>query len=220
MNPQEYHKWLGDVSKMADDVKKAGGEICETHNRFALLYLERMKIPSASESRESLMCNGFNYEYNQCKLVVGTVMLGIIHNPDFTNHQHLYHIKREANQKGWLLRHYDPISVDVGNISDVIEAAFGVVLGMAPRPCDVRICTQMGSPDLWKTAAPSDFIIDGDQEKESERLLSFGDTIKISRIAFAQEAKRYIVEHMKRPIDGADAVAFVKNVEMLLHERR
>jgi len=158
--------------------------------------------------------------------MVGTTLLGAALDPSFdlSNAPHLHYCQKLARDKGWIIRHWDPTEVSFPKCVAAISLAFHSTVGFMPRPSDIRICLQLGSPTLWADASPSDMLIghkEADMIFEATRAMLFArldppkkieelwagtiffadkkcsGTLQVSPKIFAQEIQRYIEEHMK-----------------------
>lgn len=206
---RSYDDFIKETQELIGKLNKDGVAPLEVHNRFALLYMQRMEFEPSDDDIE------FPGDYYQTKLLVGTSLLAMCHNPE--NKVSLDTIKRESHGKGWFLSHYDAKDVSLVRLIAVVNAAFANTIGYNPRPCDIRICLQMGSPTLWKKAKLDDFVLKHDQPSlEMERVQNFGTKIDTSEVAFSQELRKYIVEHMKFELPKEQELMLFKNIRASL----
>jgi hypothetical protein len=237
---KKYEETLGDVQRLADKYEKISGKRpIETYNRFALLYLNRIKLPKNSYKPDT------QPTYQECKLMVGTAMLAsaIDSKMDFNSIKELYYWQNLAKRSGWVLNHYDPIEVSFSKCVTAICFAFKSTTEYMPRASDIRICLQLGSPILWEKSGISDMIIGSSMEemlKEAGKAMSFigakppadieelwngtpfntsdeeselaSVTLTIAPVAFAQEVQRYIVEHWKFELNTEQKVNLSRNL--------
>lgn len=202
---RSYEDFLKETQEFVNKLSESGVPPVEVHNRFALFYLQRLEFEPSDDDIE------FPNDYYQTKLLVGTSLLALKHNPE--SKVHLHTVKEKSNKKGWFLSHYDARNINLVRLVAVVNAAFSSTMGYNPRPCDIRICIQMGSPTLWKEARVGDFILQHDKPAiEMERVQNFGTKIDISEVAFSQELRKYITEHMKFELPKQQELTLFKNI--------
>jgi hypothetical protein len=199
-----YEDYLREVNEMIEDLKGSGINPLEVHNRFALMYLERMELPPPTKDASHIIeAQEGRSSYQQCKLVVGTILMGMTQNKEAASPE-LSSLQEIAKDKGWVLRHYDPRTIERDRCIDIVGKAFRTTIGHFPRVCDIRICLQMGSPELWEKAKADDFVLSHNAEKETSRVSSFPEKIAVAEVAFAHELIKYIEEHMKFELANHD----------------
>jgi hypothetical protein len=206
---RSYDDFIKETQELFNQLNDSGVSPVEVHNRFALFYMQRLDFEPSDDDVE------FPDDYYKTKLIVGTALLAQAQNPD--SDVKLHTIKKKSHEKGWFLNHYDAKDVSLVRLIAVVNAAFGNTIGYNPRPCDIRICLQMGSPTLWKNAKVDDFVLKHDRPgPEMERVQNFGTKVDISEVAFSQELRKYIVEHMKFELPKEQELMLFKNIRASL----
>jgi len=232
---ENYEDFLKENNEMVQKLIEKGIQPVETHNRFGLLYIDRLKLKKSNYKPERA------WGYRDCKLMVGTTLLSAVHNPghDLNAAGHMYYCQQLARKNGWVIRHYGTINASFSKCVGAITIAFTSATKHVPRPSDIRICLQLGSPTLWKDALPGDMLIGHKGEDmlvEAARAMSFvhldppteiielwagtpfneksscDATISISPRTFAQEIQKYIEEHMKYEMDSEMRVNLVRYI--------
>lgn len=208
---------LAEMQQIANELAAHGIPTSEVHNRAAVLWLHDLEITRsiAPKSMEGLDLKTIDYQ--AFKLVVGTILNGIIHGGLELNKSlpNLRWLQDHAIDKGYRVQFIgSPVQVRAASFIESMCSSHAITTGLEMRAGDMRVLIQYLNPVTWSRRKMEGFIIGNDKqiEEENEIVRLVGEPkIKVLSVypkVFAEEFQRYIGEHFKVEFSISDKIVW------------
>jgi len=136
-----------------DLIEFGDNDVREVHNRFALQWLDRIQFDDVEEQPYN------NTSYKHIKLMTGTTLLPVKSEDEIKSNGLLKFTQRVARERGFMDSFDHPVlNVKMDHLTQWIQGGLAAILGVMPRPYDIRVVMQMSCPRLWNSAKHHDYI--------------------------------------------------------------